>query len=66
MSEIFQGQEALMTVQEVLESMTPLQLLELKRAHLAKRREINESLVEIDKVMEGYGCVVEVLDETRD
>lgn len=59
--ETFQGQAELITVQEVLESMTPSQLLELKRDSLAKLSELESLVHNINDVLGGYGCDVEII-----
>ena len=59
--ETFQGQTELITVQEVLESMTPSQLLELKRDSLAKLSEIESLVHNINDVLGGYGADVEII-----
>ena len=59
--ETFQGQTELITVQEVLESMTPSQLLELKRDSLAKLSELESLVHNINDVLGGYGCDVEII-----
>lgn len=59
--ETFQGQTELITVQEVLESMTPSQLLELKRDSLAKLSEIESLVHNINDVLDGYGANVEII-----
>lgn len=59
--ETFQGQTELITVQEVLESMTPGQLIELKRDSLAKLSEIESLVHNINDVLAGYGADVEII-----
>ena len=59
--ETFQTQTELITVQEVLESMTPSQLLELKRDSLAKLSEIESLGHNINDVLGGYGADVEII-----
>ena len=59
--ETFQIQTELITVQEVLESMTPGQLLELKRDSLAKLSEIESLVHNINDVLGGYGADVEII-----
>ena len=59
--EISAQQEALITVQEVLESMTPGQLIELKRDSLAKLSEIESLVHNINDVLSGYGADVEII-----
>ncbi len=59
--ETFQTQTELITVQEVLESMTPGQLLELKRDSLAKLSEIESLVHNINDVLGGYGADVEII-----
>ena len=59
--ETFQGQAELITVQEVLESMTPSQLIELKRDSLAKLSELESLVHNINDVLGGYGCDVEII-----
>jgi hypothetical protein len=59
--ETFQTQTELITVQEVLESMTPSQLLELKRDSLAKLSEIESLVHNINDVLGGYGADVEII-----
>ena len=54
-------QTELITVQEVLESMTPSQLLELKRDSLAKLSELESLVHNINDVLGGYGCDVEII-----
>ena len=54
-------QAELITVQEVLESMTPSQLLELKRDSLAKLSELESLVHNINDVLGGYGCDVEII-----
>ena len=54
-------QTELITVQEVLESMTPSQLLELKRDSLAKLSEIESLVHNINDVLGGYGADVEII-----
>lgn len=54
-------QEALLTTQEVLESMTPSQLIELKRDSLAKLSEIEALVHNINDVLGGYGADVEII-----
>ena len=59
--ETFQTQTELITVQEVLESMTPSQLLELKRDSLAKYSELENLVNNINDVLDGYGCNPEII-----
>ena len=59
--ETFQTQTELITVQEVLESMTPSQLLELKRDSLAKLSELESLVHNINDVLGGYGADVEII-----
>ena len=59
--ETFQTQAELITVQEVLESMTPSQLIELKRDSLAKLSEIESLVHNINDVLAGYGADVEII-----
>ena len=59
--ETFQGQAELITVQEVLESMTPSQLIELKRDSLAKLSELESLVHNINDVLGGYGADVEII-----
>lgn len=50
-----------MTVREVLESMTPSQLLELKRDSLAKYSELESLVNNINDVLDGYGVNPEII-----
>lgn len=59
--EILGTQTELITVQEVLESMTPSQLLELKRDSLSKLSEIESLVRNINDVLGGYGADVEII-----
>lgn len=54
-------QEPMITVREVLESQTPQQLLELKRDSLAKLSELESLVHQINDVLGGYGCDLEVI-----
>lgn len=59
--EAFQEPTELITVREVLESQTPQQLLELKRDSLAKLSELEALVHQINDVLGGYGCDLEVI-----
>lgn len=61
MTETLQHQEALMTQREVLESQTPQQLVELKREALSKLSDLETLVHDINDVLEGYGCPVEII-----
>lgn len=59
MEQLKQGE--IMTVREVLESQTPQQLLELKRDSLAKLSELEALVHQINDVLGGYGCDLEII-----